>query len=216
MASVRLLSPLFLALPDSPSRRPKRRESGARKSRPSGGTGPAAGGARARSGRGTDDAGDKARSEFGTSGPPFPPDSGLRLLERLSPRGFGCSGIATVSPRPSAWPPVSTWPRSRRGLARHRDPRGAGRKPRIYEAHHGDSTSYSGPSFWSPNINIFRDPRWGRGQETYGEDPLLTSALAVAFINGLQGIAPEPSVKAMATSQVFRRPQRAGSCTVYF
>ncbi len=38
------------------------------------------------------------------------------------------------------------------------------------EAHNGDGTNYSGLSFWSPNINIFRDPRWGRGQETYGED----------------------------------------------
>lgn len=46
---------------------------------------------------------------------------------------------------------------------------------------------YYGLTFWSPNINIFRDPRWGRGQETYGEDPLLTSRLAVAFIRGLQG-----------------------------
>ena len=46
---------------------------------------------------------------------------------------------------------------------------------------------YTGLSFWTPNINIFRDPRWGRGQETYGEDPYLTSALGVAFVKGLQG-----------------------------
>ncbi len=46
---------------------------------------------------------------------------------------------------------------------------------------------YSGLTFWSPNINIFRDPRWGRGQETYGEDPYLTSRLGVAFVKGLQG-----------------------------
>lgn len=45
---------------------------------------------------------------------------------------------------------------------------------------------YYGLTFWSPNINIFRDPRWGRGQETYGEDPCLTSTLALSFINGLQ------------------------------
>ncbi|WP_445262681.1 glycoside hydrolase family 3 N-terminal domain-containing protein, partial [Pseudomonas sp. EL_65y_Pfl2_R96] len=44
---------------------------------------------------------------------------------------------------------------------------------------------------WSPNINIFRDPRWGRGQETYGEDPYLTGHLGVAFITGLQG--PDPA-----------------------
>jgi len=46
---------------------------------------------------------------------------------------------------------------------------------------------YAGLTFWSPNINIFRDPRWGRGQETYGEDPFLTSRLGVAFVQGLQG-----------------------------
>jgi len=46
---------------------------------------------------------------------------------------------------------------------------------------------YMGLSFWSPNINIFRDPRWGRGQETYGEDPFLTATMGVAFIRGLQG-----------------------------
>ncbi len=46
---------------------------------------------------------------------------------------------------------------------------------------------YSGLTFWSPNINIFRDPRWGRGQETYGEDPWLTSRMGVAFVRGLQG-----------------------------
>jgi beta-glucosidase len=49
---------------------------------------------------------------------------------------------------------------------------------------------YQGLTFWSPNINIFRDPRWGRGQETYGEDPFLTGKLAVQFIRGLQGDDP--------------------------
>lgn len=52
---------------------------------------------------------------------------------------------------------------------------------------HGDRDIYKGLTFWSPNINIFRDPRWGRGQETYGEDPYLTSRLGVAFVSGLQG-----------------------------
>jgi len=49
---------------------------------------------------------------------------------------------------------------------------------------------YYGLTFWSPNINIFRDPRWGRGQETYGEDPYLTSRMGVAFVRGLQGDDP--------------------------
>jgi beta-glucosidase len=50
---------------------------------------------------------------------------------------------------------------------------------------------FRGLTFWSPNINIFRDPRWGRGQETYGEDPFLTGRLGVAFVRGLQGQHPE-------------------------
>ncbi|MCL2085287.1 MAG: glycoside hydrolase family 3 C-terminal domain-containing protein [Oscillospiraceae bacterium] len=55
----------------------------------------------------------------------------------------------------------------------------------------GDHDIYKGLTFWSPNINIFRDPRCGRGHETYGEDPYLTARLGVAFINGLQGDHPE-------------------------
>ena len=51
----------------------------------------------------------------------------------------------------------------------------------------GDRDIYKGLTLWSPNINIFRDPRWGRGHETYGEDPYLTSRLGVAFVKGLQG-----------------------------
>ena len=50
---------------------------------------------------------------------------------------------------------------------------------------------YSGLTFWSPNINIFRDPRWGRGQETYGEDPYLTSRMGIEFVRGLQGNDPK-------------------------
>ncbi len=52
---------------------------------------------------------------------------------------------------------------------------------------HGDYDIYKGLTFWAPNINIFRDPRWGRGQETYGEDPFLTATLGVNYIKGLQG-----------------------------
>ena len=52
---------------------------------------------------------------------------------------------------------------------------------------YGDYDIYKGLTFWAPNINIFRDPRWGRGQETLGEDPFLTSFLAAAYINGIQG-----------------------------
>jgi beta-glucosidase len=56
---------------------------------------------------------------------------------------------------------------------------------------HDSHQRYQGLTFWSPNINLFRDPRWGRGQETYGEDPFLTGRLGVQFIRGLQGDDPK-------------------------
>jgi beta-glucosidase len=65
-----------------------------------------------------------------------------------------------------------------------------------------ESLRYHGLTFWSPNINIFRDPRWGRGQETYGEDPFLTSRMAVAFIQGMQGTDPH-YLKTIATAKHF-------------
>ncbi|MDE2449683.1 MAG: glycoside hydrolase family 3 C-terminal domain-containing protein [Gammaproteobacteria bacterium] len=66
----------------------------------------------------------------------------------------------------------------------------------------GGSDWYQGLTIWSPNINIFRDPRWGRGQETYGEDPYLTSRMGVAFITGLQGDDAK-YLKTLATSKHF-------------
>jgi beta-glucosidase len=115
--------------------------------------------------------------------------------------GVGRNGIATVFPQAI-------------GLAASFDPvllhtvadaiaTEARAKNREYtEAHNGDSINYTGLSFWSPNINIFRDPRWGRGQETYGEDPFLTGRMAVAYIQGLQGDDPK-YVKAMACAKHF-------------
>jgi len=70
------------------------------------------------------------------------------------------------------------------------------------ENNHGNSVQYTGLNFWTPNINIFRDPRWGRGQETYGEDPFLTARTAVAFITGLQGNDPN-YYKALACAKHF-------------
>jgi beta-glucosidase len=66
----------------------------------------------------------------------------------------------------------------------------------------GNHRIFYGLTFWSPNINIFRDPRWGRGQETYGEDPFLTGRMGVAFIHGMQGNDPEHP-KVVATSKHF-------------
>ncbi|HEY4613590.1 MAG TPA: glycoside hydrolase family 3 N-terminal domain-containing protein, partial [Bacteroidota bacterium] len=61
---------------------------------------------------------------------------------------------------------------------------------------------YEGLTFWSPNINIFRDPRWGRGMETFGEDPFLTGSLAVQFVKGMQGNDPK-YLKTVATPKHF-------------
>lgn len=66
----------------------------------------------------------------------------------------------------------------------------------------GERHGYQGLTFWTPNINIFRDPRWGRGQETYGEDPFLTAQTGVAFVKGLQGDDPK-YFKAIATAKHF-------------
>jgi len=66
----------------------------------------------------------------------------------------------------------------------------------------GETNIYQGLTFWSPNINIFRDPRWGRGQETWGEDPFLTGELGSAFVRGLQGDHPR-YLKAAACAKHF-------------
>ncbi|MGD0410606.1 MAG: glycoside hydrolase family 3 C-terminal domain-containing protein [Verrucomicrobiota bacterium] len=115
--------------------------------------------------------------------------------------GIGRNGIATVFPQAI-------------GMAASFDPvvlhkvadaiatEGRAKNREYTEANHGDSTNYTGLSFWAPNINIFRDPRWGRGQETYGEDTFLTGRMAVAYIQGLQGDDPK-YVKAMACAKHF-------------
>ena len=75
----------------------------------------------------------------------------------------------------------------------------AQRRPPVQEVAPGAAPGRTaGLTYWSPNINIFRDPRWGRGQETYGEDPFLTSRLGVAFITGMQGNDPH-YLKVVAT-----------------
>jgi beta-glucosidase len=65
-----------------------------------------------------------------------------------------------------------------------------GRIKHAQDVRAGHSNIMEGLDFWSPNINIFRDPRWGRGQETYGEDPFLTARMGVAFVTGMQGDDP--------------------------
>jgi len=125
-------------------------------------------------------------------------DNGASAIERLNiPRynwwseclhGVACAGIATVFPQAiglgATWDPDLVFRvadvTSDEARAKHHD---AVRK--------GRHAQYQGLTFWSPNINIFRDPRWGRGQETYGEDPYLTARLGVAFVQGLQGDDPK-------------------------
>jgi beta-glucosidase len=74
----------------------------------------------------------------------------------------------------------------------------------------GNRGQYWGLTFWTPNINIFRDPRWGRGQETYGEDPFLTSRIGTAFVRGLQGTDPEKLKTAACAKHyaVHSRPEK--------
>jgi beta-glucosidase len=66
-----------------------------------------------------------------------------------------------------------------------------GRASHVRGMRDGHSDIFEGLDFWAPNINIFRDPRWGRGQETYGEDPFLTARMGVAFVTGMQGDDPK-------------------------
>ncbi|HEY8994150.1 MAG TPA: glycoside hydrolase family 3 C-terminal domain-containing protein [Lacunisphaera sp.] len=69
-------------------------------------------------------------------------------------------------------------------------------------AHQGDSRWWAGLTYWTPNVNIFRDPRWGRGQETYGEDPFLTAEIGIQFVKGIQGDDPN-YLLAMACAKHF-------------
>lgn len=77
-----------------------------------------------------------------------------------------------------------------------------GRARHFESARHGDYGTYKGLTYWSPNVNIFRDPRWGRGQETYGECPWLTGEMGAAYVRGVQGDDPE-HLKAAATPKHF-------------
>jgi beta-glucosidase len=103
--------------------------------------------------------------------------------------GVANNGVATVFPEPiggaSAWNPELL---RREGAVIGTE--GRAKFNDYASKHNGDSKWWTGLTFWTPNINIFRDPRWGRGQETYGEDPFLTGTIAVSFIQGMQGDDP--------------------------
>jgi len=103
--------------------------------------------------------------------------------------GVANDGIATVFPEPVGG--ASTWDP---GLL-HQEGAVIGIEGRAKfndyaSKNNGNSAWWKGITFWTPNVNIFRDPRWGRGQETYGEDPFLTGTIAVDFVKGIQGDDP--------------------------
>lgn len=113
--------------------------------------------------------------------------------------GVARSGIATVFPQAIGL--AATWDSDL--VYRVADAISTEARAKYNHAVSHDNTGrYYGLTFWSPNINIFRDPRWGRGQETYGEDPFLTARLAVAFVTGLQGNDPN-YLKTVSTPKHF-------------
>jgi beta-glucosidase len=115
--------------------------------------------------------------------------------------GVARNGVATVFPQAIGM--AASWDTSLLHEVADAIATEARAKNRAYaETHDGDGVNYTGLTFWTPNINIARDPRWGRNQETYGEDPFLTARLAVAFIRGLQGDDPK-YLKAMACAKHF-------------
>ena len=102
--------------------------------------------------------------------------------------GVARAGIATVFPQAIGL--AATWDQEL--VRRVADVTSTEARAKHHEsARRGERGRYRGLTFWSPNVNIFRDPRWGRGQETYGEDPYLTSRIGVAFVRGLQGDDPK-------------------------
>ena len=113
--------------------------------------------------------------------------------------GIGMDGVATVFPQAIGF--AASWnPALVHGMA---DIIATEGRARYHQALRQDVHSQNeGLTVWSPNINIFRDPRWGRGQETYGEDPFLTSQIGFAYITGLQGDDPR-YLKMLATSKHF-------------
>src|SRR5579859_5081025 len=115
--------------------------------------------------------------------------------------GVADAGIATVFPQTIGM--AATWD----GPLIHQEGDAAATEGRAIfndytKNHEGNSIIHHGLSFYAPNINIVRDPRWGRGQETFGEDPFLTSQLGIAFITGLQGDNPK-YFKAIACAKHF-------------
>ena len=113
--------------------------------------------------------------------------------------GVARNGVATVFPQAIGL--AATWdPALMQKIATTISTEGRAKYAEAIQ--HNQHDIYKGLTFWSPNVNIFRDPRWGRGQETYGEDPFLTSRMGVAFVKGIQGDDPT-YLRAVATPKHF-------------
>lgn len=126
---------------------------------------------------------------------------GVRGNNNVRNNRRGANDVATVFPEPIGM--ASTWDVPLIQEEADVIATEARAKFNDYESNHPKSSAWHMQlSFYSPTINIFRDPRWGRGQETYGEDPFLTSRFAVAYIRGLQGDVPN-YVKALACAKHF-------------
>ena len=133
--------------------------------------------------------------------PPAIPRLGIHAYSHRNEclHGVASAGDATVFPQAIGM--AATWDTplihqeadaiATEGRAKHND---------YVAKHDGNTGEHMGVNFYSPNINIVRDPRWGRGQETYGEDPFLTAQFGVAFIRGLQGDDPK-YIKALACAK---------------
>jgi beta-glucosidase len=103
--------------------------------------------------------------------------------------GVANNKIATVFPEPTGG--ASSWnPDIFKQQGRVIGIEGRAKYYEYANANNGNSTWWTGMTFWTPNVNIFRDPRWGRGQETYGEDPFLTAEIGIQFVQGMQGDDP--------------------------
>jgi beta-glucosidase len=124
--------------------------------------------------------------------PPAIPRLGIPAYSHRNECLHGVSGAGIATVFPQAIGMAATWDTpliheeadviATEGRAKHND---------YVATHEGNTGEHFGLNFYSPNINIVRDPRWGRGQETYGEDPFLTAQFGVAFIRGLQGDDPK-------------------------
>jgi beta-glucosidase len=115
--------------------------------------------------------------------------------------GVARNGTATVFPQAIGL--AATWnPELHQRIADAISTEARAKNNETVRSSGGHTKRYQGLTLWSPNINIFRDPRWGRGQETYGEDPFLTGRFAVAFVRGLQGDDPH-YLKTVATVKHF-------------